>query len=113
MAFSPKWTNILRTIFASAMATSVSVPTSSDAHVQTETELAYQDASRQGTVHAMERFLEQHPLAPEAKDAFREIVKLSQPSAIIGAGSFDFSDRPTLVAQTNHTFDEPYSSTGL
>jgi hypothetical protein len=113
MALSSKWKNILRTVFASVVATNISAPTSSDAHVQSEAEQAYQDAFEQGTVHALERFLEQHPLAPETKEAFREIVKLSQPAVDSGVGVSGLANAPALYAQANHTFDEPYSSTGL
>lgn len=84
MAQMSKWTVLIRTFFASLLALSVVAPNDAVAQSQAEITQAYDAAIQQGTIRALERFIERYPLSPQASAAFREIVLLSRGSVLAG-----------------------------
>lgn len=86
MAHVSKWVILMRTFLASALALSISAPTEADAQSQSEAAAAYKAAVAAGTIAALEAFIAKYPLAPQANDAFRDIVTLSRGSSLANEG---------------------------
>jgi hypothetical protein len=86
----PRFTKLiiaLRAALASTAALSIASATQVEAQSEvSEASIAYQQAKEVGTIEALERFIEQYPLSPEANDAFRDIVLLSRRSRLANQG---------------------------
>jgi hypothetical protein len=86
MGHMSKWMVLMRTVLASALALSVNTPIKSEAQPQSEAAGAYRAATAEGTLRALELFIEKYPLSQEANSAFRDIVKLTRGSVLSRSG---------------------------
>lgn len=73
---------LLQSAALSALATGVAT----DAQAQTSSAEAYAAALAEGTTAALQQFLDQYPLSPEADDAFRQLVLSSRGSVLVDGG---------------------------
>ena len=75
---------LLRTTMASLIA--ISAATGTRVEAQSAASDAYQRALADGSVQALERFIEQYPMSPEANAAFRDLVLRTRGSTAVNRG---------------------------
>lgn len=100
----------MRSTMASALAVSVSVAAPTDVAAQSNSEAgnAFQQACDAGSVRALERFIEQYPLSPQANDAFREIILLSQNSTLVNSAPSGLRSSTCAPASSTTRSISPY-----